>query len=60
LMAGFLAQGIAALSASLCAVFLHGLAADLAADSIPPRTMIASDVLDHLPKAFHIISQAKH
>lgn len=57
LIAGLLAQTRTALPAALCGVFLHGLAADLAADSIPPRAMIASDVIDHLPKAFQTVSK---
>jgi len=57
LIAGLLAQRIEALSAALCGVFLHGLAADCAADTIPPRAMIASDVTDHLPKAFKTLAQ---
>jgi len=58
LIAGLLAQRSEALPAALCGVFLHGLAADLAADSIPPRSMIASDVIEHLPKAFHAVSKS--
>lgn len=52
LIAGLLAQNTTALHAALCGAFLHGLAADLAGEVIPPRTMIASDVIDHLPEAF--------
>ena len=58
LIGGFLAQTRQGLPAALCGVFLHGLAADLAADAIPPRAMIASDVIDHLPEAFCEISKA--
>jgi NAD(P)H-hydrate epimerase len=59
LIAGLLAQSGKALPAALCGVFLHGLAADLAADTIPPRAMIGSDVIEHLPKAFHAVAQVK-
>jgi NAD(P)H-hydrate epimerase len=55
LIAGLLAQNSQALPAALCGVFLHGLAADLAADSVPPRAMIASDVIEYLPKAFRVV-----
>jgi NAD(P)H-hydrate epimerase len=55
LIAGLLAQNGQALPAALCGAFLHGLAADLAADSVPPRAMIASDVIEHLPKAFRAV-----
>jgi NAD(P)H-hydrate epimerase len=57
LIAGLLAQRTDALAAALCGVFLHGLAADCAGDTIPPRAMIASDVIDHLPKAFKTLAQ---
>jgi NAD(P)H-hydrate epimerase len=58
LIGGLLAQTRQGLPSALCGVFLHGLAADLAADTIPPRAMIASDVIEHLPKAFREISKA--
>jgi len=58
LTAGLLAQGCLPLRSALCGVFLHGLAADLAADTIPPRAMIATDVIEHLPKAFQTIAKA--
>jgi len=58
LIAGLLAQNRAALPSALCGVFLHGLAADLAARSIPPRAMISCDVIDHLPEAFQTVSKS--
>jgi NAD(P)H-hydrate epimerase len=51
LIGGLLAQTGKALESAICGVFLHGLAADLAADTIPPRAMIPSDVIEYLPKA---------
>jgi len=55
LIAGLAAQTGKVLPATLCGVFLHGLAADLAADTIPPRGMIPSDVIEHIPKAFEAL-----
>ncbi len=57
LIAGLLAQSGNALSAALCGVFLHGLAADLCAETIPPRAMIASDVIAHIPAAFSAVAK---
>lgn len=57
LIAGLLAQTSVALPSALCGVFLHGLAADLAARSIPPRAMIASDVIEHLPETIQTVSK---
>lgn len=58
LVGGLLAQKADALHAALCGVFLHGLAADCATETIPPRSMVASDVIEHLPKAFAEIAKA--
>jgi len=52
LIAGLLAQSGNPVASAICGAFLHGMAADLAAAAIPPRAMIASDVIAHLAKAF--------
>lgn len=49
---GLLAQGLAPLDAAISAVYVHALAGKLASDSIPARSVIAGDVLAHLPAAF--------
>lgn len=57
IIAGFLAQTPdAPLEATQAAVYLHGLAADLAADAIGMRTMVASDVIRYLGQAISQIS----
>ncbi|HWR82180.1 MAG TPA: NAD(P)H-hydrate dehydratase [Candidatus Deferrimicrobium sp.] len=48
----FLAQGMSPLNAAICAVYIHGLAGDLAAADLTPRAMIAGDMIDYLPEAF--------
>jgi NAD(P)H-hydrate epimerase len=53
LLAGLLAQKTSdALGAIIAAVYLHGLAGDLAARQFGIRAMIASDISKHLGQAF--------
>jgi NAD(P)H-hydrate repair Nnr-like enzyme with NAD(P)H-hydrate dehydratase domain len=40
------------LSAAIAAVYLHGLAGDIAASRFGTRAMIASDITAHLGEAF--------
>ena len=48
----FLAQGMSPFNASVCAVYLHGLCADIVAEKTSMRGMLPSDVLNHLPELF--------
>jgi len=41
-----------ALNATIAAVYLHGLAGDIAASRVGTRAMIASDITSHLSEAF--------
>ena len=43
------------LAGILAAVYLHGLAGDLAASHRGESGMLASDLLDHIPEAIRII-----
>jgi len=51
MIAGLIAQGVPAFEAAQAAVFLHGRAADIAADDKTEYCLIAGDLLDYLPKA---------
>ncbi|MFN0119325.1 MAG: NAD(P)H-hydrate dehydratase [Blastocatellia bacterium] len=52
LLAGLLAQHPAdPQGAAVCAVYLHGLAGDLAADVLGMRSLLAGDLITHLPAA---------
>lgn len=53
LTGGLLAQKMAPLDAALLGVYTHGLAGDLAAAEKTQRGMIASDLIDMLPAAWH-------
>lgn len=48
----FLAQGMSPFDASVCAVYLHGLCADIVAEKTSERGMLPTDVLNHLPELF--------
>lgn len=49
MIASFLAQGVEAVSAAACAVYLHGAAGDLAAAHHSQYGMLPSDLLKELP-----------
>ena len=51
-LAGLLAQGMAAFEAARLGVHLHGLAGDLAAREKGQHALIATDILEALPAAF--------
>ena len=52
MVASFIGQGINARSAVVSAVYLHGLAGDIAAEKKGQFGMIASDLLEYMPEAF--------
>ena len=52
LIGGLLAQGASALEAALCGAFIHGLAAQLAAEEFGLRGLAAEELADYLPAAF--------
>ncbi len=52
LIAGLAGQGLAPAKAASLGVYLHGLAGDLARDHLGMWSMLASDILNHMPQAF--------
>lgn len=56
MIAGFLGQGLNPLDASCLAVFMHGLAGDISAKLKGMHSLIASDVIGAIPKAFLSLS----
>jgi NAD(P)H-hydrate epimerase len=52
LTAALLAQGLETFAAARLAVYLHGLAGDLARDQLGEASLIASDLVEYLPRAF--------
>src|ERR1051326_4083001 len=55
MLAGMISQSTeSAQTQSLAAVYLHGLAGDLARDEADEHTILATDLLKTLPRAFHV------
>jgi ADP-dependent NAD(P)H-hydrate dehydratase / NAD(P)H-hydrate epimerase len=59
MIAGFMAQGLNAVDASICAVYLHGLAGDLARDKFGELPMMAMDILNMIPEAISKVMEEK-
>lgn len=55
IITGLASQGYPPLDSAILGVYLHGLAGDIAAASISPQSIIASDITHHLGKAFNKI-----
>lgn len=51
MIAGFTAQKMAGFDASVLAVYLHGLAGELAAKDLSEYGVLASDLLKYIPSA---------
>ena len=52
ILLGLLARGYQQREACLLGVYLHGLAGDLAAEELGEESLMASDIIQYLPKAF--------
>jgi len=52
IIAGLLARGYNRRSACILGMYIHGLAGDIAAQSIGEESLIASDIIEYLPRAF--------
>jgi NAD(P)H-hydrate epimerase len=58
-IAALCGQGLNNFDASVLAVYVHGLAGDLAAKDKGQISLIATDILDYLPHAFKVVSGDK-
>jgi NAD(P)H-hydrate epimerase len=55
IVTALLSQGYSSGEAALLGVYLHGLAGDLAAEHLSQESMLATDLIDHLGKAFLLL-----
>jgi hydroxyethylthiazole kinase-like uncharacterized protein yjeF len=58
-IATFLAQGLRATEAAALGAYVHGLAGELAAESLGEAGVIAGDVLDHIPFAMRELAEER-
>ena len=57
MVTGFLAQGYSSKDAAILAVYLHGLAGDIAAKEFSQEAMLAGDLIDSIGKAFKQLAE---
>lgn len=55
IITAFLGQQMSPLEAALGGVYIHGLAGDLAIESINPRSLVAGDLITSLSEAFEVL-----
>ena len=55
IITAFLAQGYEPINAAILGVYLHGLAADITLETQSPESMLITDVIENLGKAFRKI-----
>ena len=60
IITGLLAQKYAPVDAALLGVYIHGKAADIVASNLSEEGMIASDIIEALPKVFSFLHQSNH
>ncbi|WP_408955557.1 NAD(P)H-hydrate dehydratase [Natroniella sp. ANB-PHB2] len=58
MIAGLAVQGLEEVTATIIAVYLHGLAADLAKDKLTEYSLVPTDLLDYLPEAIKKIRRS--
>lgn len=58
-IAGFIAQGIPVDIAVVAAVYIHGMAGDMAAEAAGEIGLLASDVIEQLPKVINIMCHSE-
>lgn len=54
IIAGLIATGLSPIKSATLGVYIHGLAGDIGALSISKYSLMASDIIDHLPKVLMI------
>lgn len=59
ILGAFLARGLEGPAALVAAVYLHGLAGDVAAERVGHESLVAGDVIDALPEAFRRVAASR-
>ena len=57
MITSLLAQNYLSLNAALIGVYLNGLAADLALENQSPESLLATDAIDTIGKAFNYLTE---
>ena len=57
IITGLLGRGYSEENACILGVYLHGLAGDIAIRELGKESLIASDIIDNLPKAFKLLEE---
>lgn len=60
IITGLLARGCSRGEAAIAGMYLHGLAGDIAAKELGMESLVASDIINYLPKAFARLSVGTH
>jgi len=58
IITAFLARGYSHAEACMLGMYIHGLAGDLACEDTGKESLIASDIIDYLPKAFKLLEKS--
>jgi NAD(P)H-hydrate epimerase len=57
ILTSFLAQGYKPIDASILGVYLHGLAGDIAAETLSKESMLATDIINCMGDAFKLVNE---
>jgi ADP-dependent NAD(P)H-hydrate dehydratase / NAD(P)H-hydrate epimerase len=57
MMTSLLGQGYSSLQSAMLGVYLHGLAADISLENQSQESLLATDVIENIGKAFHFIRE---
>ena len=57
ILTGLMAQGYSSLDTALLGMYLHGMAGDEAAEDLNENSIVASDIVSYLPRAFSNLNE---
>ncbi len=59
IITSFLAQGYTPIDASILGVYIHGLAGDIAAETLSKESMLATDIIHFIGHAFKLLNEKR-